>query len=88
MVDAQELSVDELATVTRFGLHKDEWEYGFYDSDVGPHPIWWYTFGGLVGHATAESAKHTGSKSCFGWPVIVRRHPGSSEWEAVGDSDE
>lgn len=61
----------------------EAWEYGFYDSHVGPDPIWWYTFGGLVGFDSVESAQHTASKSVYGEAVIVRRRPGSTDWEIV-----
>lgn len=62
-------------------LTEPAWEYGFYDSENGPDPIWWYTFGGLVGFETVEMAKHTASKSVWGQAVIVRRRKGSTDWE-------
>jgi hypothetical protein len=71
---------------------KRPWEYGFYDSHPDgnwqdePEPqtdptIFWYVFG--LNHKTAESAEHTGRKSTWGQPVIVRRRMGSAEWEQV-----
>ncbi|UAJ78336.1 hypothetical protein IT072_13820 [Leifsonia sp. ZF2019] len=57
----------------------EPWEYGFYDSETGPNPIWWYVFG--LPFTTAEDAEHTGRKSTWGAPVIVRRRQGSTEWE-------
>lgn len=72
---------------------KTKWEYGFYDShpdgnwSAEPQPqtnptIYWYVFG-LLTHDTPESAAHTGSKSVWGQPVIVRRIPGEQQWEHV-----
>lgn len=76
---------------------KPAWEYGFYDDDPDgahrydrdwtPEPqanpiIYWYVFG-ILTHDTAESAKHTASKSVWGQAVIVRRRKGSSEYEEV-----
>ena len=71
-------------------MNDTDWEYGFYDSHpLGnwqdePQPqtnplIWWYIFG--MPHKTADSAMHTGSKSVSGQAIIVRRHPGSTQWE-------
>lgn len=57
------------------------WEYGFYDSQTGPNPIYWSTFGGLVGFDSAELAMHAASKSTWGAPVIVRRRRGETAWE-------
>lgn len=57
------------------------WEYGFYDSEDAAKTIWWYVFG--MPHKTAESARHTGTKNVWGQAVIVRRHPGETEWERV-----
>lgn len=74
------------------------WEYGFFDSDPeGEHRydrqneagrdqadplIWWAVFG--MPHKTAASAMHTGSKSTWGQPVIVRRrHDDPARWELV-----
>ncbi|UAJ79971.1 hypothetical protein IT072_02515 [Leifsonia sp. ZF2019] len=59
----------------------EPWEYGFFDSETGPNPIWWYTFGGLIGFETPESAMRTAQKSTWGAPVIVRRRKGSTDWE-------
>lgn len=64
-----------------YELIEEAWEYGFYDSETGPDPIWWYTFGGLVGFETVEMAEHTASKSVWGQAVIVRRRKGSTDWE-------
>lgn len=61
-----------------------EWEYGFYDSEDGPSFIYWYVFGLLI--KTAEMAEHTGSKSTYGEPVIVRRRKGSTDWEHVTET--
>lgn len=72
-----------------------EWEYGFYDSHPDgnwadePEPqadptIWWYVFG--MPHKTVESAEHSGSKSCWGQPVIVRRRSGGEPWEHVTEA--
>jgi hypothetical protein len=69
------------------------WEYGFYDShpsgnwrdEPGPQndpTIYWCVFG-ILAHPTAESADHTGRKSTWGHPVIVRRRKGETEWEHV-----
>lgn len=76
----------------------DEWEYGFYDSHPNgnwrddPEPqesptIYWYVFG-ILKHKTAESAEHTGLKSCWGSPVIVRRRPDSDQWEHAAVASE
>lgn len=61
----------------------DEWEYGFYDSEPerADPIIWWYCFG--LPFTSAEQADHTGRKSTWGRPVIVRRRPGATEWEHV-----
>lgn len=66
----------------------DAWEYGFYDSEdtSDPPTIWWYVFN--LPHKTPESAQHTGVKNCWGHPVIVRRHPGSNEYELVSTNTE
>lgn len=58
------------------------WEYGFYDSDDSTRTIYWYVFG-ILTHDTAESAEHTGRKSTWGHPVIVRRRKGETNWEHV-----
>lgn len=56
------------------------WEYGFYDSHTGG-PNVWYVFGLPI--KTAEMAKHAGDKTCWLNPVIIRRRPGSPDWEHV-----
>ena len=63
------------------------WEYGFYDSEDQTRTIYWYVFGFLT-HDTAESAKHTGLKSTFGQPVIVRRRRGKTVWEHVEEESD
>lgn len=69
-------------------MDETEWEYGFYDSEDSRQTIYWYVFG-ILTHATADSARHTGRKSTWGWPVIVRRRKGSTDWEHVeGESDD
>ena len=79
------MSTQEQTPVTQ----DEPWEYGFYDDDperTGVAPadpvIFWYVFG-LLSHKTAESAEHTGLKSTWGQPVIVRRRKGEREWEHV-----
>jgi len=57
------------------------WEYGFYDDADTSQTIWWYLFG--LPHTSAESALHTGRKNVWGQAVIVRRRPGSNQWEEV-----
>jgi hypothetical protein len=71
----------------------EKWMYGFYDSHPNgnwqddPEPqenptIYWAVFGFLT-HDTAESAMHTGRKSTWGRPVIVRRKRSGGDWEHV-----
>lgn len=64
------------------------WEYGFYDSEdpQTPPTIWWYCFG--LPFTSAEMATHTGLKSTWGHPVIVRRRNGSETWEHVLTEDD
>lgn len=62
----------------------DEWEYGFYDSE-SQATIWWYVFG--LPFKTAEQARHAGVKSVYGQAVIVRRHPGQTNWEHVAEEE-
>lgn len=62
------------------------WEYGFYDSEDARRTIYWHVFG-ILKHETPESAEHTGRKSCWGHPVIVRRRAGADEWEHYGPND-
>lgn len=59
----------------------EKWEYGFYDDGDSTQTIWWYVFG--LPHTTPESALHTAEKNAWGRPVIVRRHPGTTEFEVV-----
>jgi hypothetical protein len=60
-----------------------EWEYGFYAEEIGPHPIIWYTFGGLVNFDTLASAQHTASKSVNS-PIFVKRVKSQTQtWEHV-----
>lgn len=64
-------------------MSNQELEYGFYDSDdakVTP-TVWWYCFG--LPFKTVEDAERTGKKSTWCQTVIVRRHPGATEFEVV-----
>lgn len=66
-------------------MSENEWEYGFYDSEYPENPtIYWYVFG-ILTHDSAESAHHTGVKSTWGQPIIVRRRKGSTDWEHVAE---
>lgn len=74
---------DKIAAVARRAgaVQEPLWEYGFYDSESGPNFISWYCFG--LPFETPEQAEHTGSKSTYGLPVIVRRRQGETDWEPV-----